>query len=102
VAHIQRRANWISTSDLLTDDSPAAGRNFDRMHLFYGQSWILIYTLMNSPDRLPEFQAFLKAIFPRVDRKNRLVDAGNCFGNLDLLDQELRREAIRLQKEPRP
>jgi Protein of unknown function (DUF1570) len=102
VAHIQRRANWINTSELLTDDSPAAGRNFDRMHLFYGQSWVLIYALMNSPDRLPEFQAFLNAIFPRVDKKNRLVDAGKCFGDLDLLDQELRREAIRLQKEPRP
>jgi hypothetical protein len=102
VAHIQRRTNWISTADLLTDDSPAAGGNFDRMLLFYGESWVLINTLMNSPARLPELQAYLKTIFPRVDKKNRLGDATQCFGDLDRLDQELRREAIRLQKEPRP
>jgi hypothetical protein len=102
VAHIQRRTKWISTPDLFTDDSPAAGGNLDRMQLFYGQSWILIYTLMKSTERLPEFQAYLKTIFPRVDKKNRLTDAANSFGNLDRLDQELRREAVRLQKEPRP
>ena len=102
VAHIQRRTNWISTADLLTDDSPAAGANIDQMQLFYAESWVLIYTLMNSPERLPEFQAYLKTIFPRVDKKNRLADAAKCFGDLDRLDQELRREAIRLQKEPRP
>ncbi len=45
LAHIQRRSKWISTADLLTDDSPAGGGNLDRMQLFYAQSWILIYTL---------------------------------------------------------
>ncbi len=72
------------------------------MQLFYGQSWLLIYTLLNSPERLPEFQQYLKTIAPRVDKKNRLIDAEKCFGDLDRLDQELRRESIRLQKEPRP
>ena len=102
LAHIQRRSKWISTADLLKDDSPAAGANFDQMQLFYAQSWILIYTLMKSPQRLAEFQAYLKTIFPRVDKKNRVADATKCFGDLDRLDQELRQEAIRLQKEPRP
>ena len=102
LAHVQRRAKWIKLADLLTDDSPAAGANFDQMQLFYAQSWLLIYSLMNYPARLPQLQAYFKTIFPRVDKKNRLDDAAKCFGDLDQLDQELRREAIRLQKEPRP
>jgi hypothetical protein len=102
LAHIQRRSSWISTAKLLSDDSPAGGGNFDRMQLFYGQSWLLIYTLLNSPERLPEFQQYLKTIALRVDKKNRVIDAEKCFGDLDRLDQELRRESIRLQKEPRP
>jgi Protein of unknown function (DUF1570) len=102
LAHVQRRTQWINAADLLVHDSPARGANSDQMQLFYAESWILIHTLMNSPDRLPEFQAYLKTIFPRVDKKNRLADAAKCFGDLDRLDQELRREAIRLQKEPRP
>jgi Protein of unknown function (DUF1570) len=102
LAHVQRRANWIKLADLLTDDSPAAGVNTDQMQLFYAQSWLLIFSLMNSPARLPQLQDYFKTIFPRVDKKKRLDDAGKCFGNLEQLDQELRREAIRLQAEPRP
>jgi hypothetical protein len=102
LAHVQRRTKWITAADLFADDSPAAGANSDQMRLFYAESWILIYTLMRSPERLLEFQAYLTTIFPRVDKKNRVADAAKCFGDLDRLDQELRREAIRLQKEPRP
>jgi len=102
LAHVQRRAQWIKVADLFTDDSPAAGRNTDQLQLFYSQSWLLIYTLMNSPARLPQLKIYFKTIFPRVDKKNRLADATKCFGDLDQLDQELRQEAIRLQKELRP
>jgi Protein of unknown function (DUF1570) len=102
LAHIRRRAQWIKLADLLTDDSPSAGGSFDQMQLFYAQSWLLIYSLMNTPARLPQLQSYFKTIFPRVDKKKRLDDAGKCFGNLDQLNQELRREAIRLQTEPRP
>ena len=102
LAHVQRRAKWIKLADLLTDDSPATGANFDQMQLFYAQGWLLIYSLMNDPARLPQLQGYFKTIFPRVDKKKRLEDAAKCFGDLDQLDQELRREAIRLQKEPRP
>jgi hypothetical protein len=102
LAHVQRGAKWIETADLLTDDSPAASAKIGQTLLFYAQSYLLICTLMNSRDRVPQFQAYLKTIFPRVDKKNRLADATKCFGELNQLDQELRREAIRLQKEPRP
>jgi hypothetical protein len=102
LAHIRRRAKWIKLADLFTDDSPSAGGSFDQMRLFYAQSWLLIYNLMKTPVRQPQFRAYLKTIFPRVDKKKRLDDAAKCFGNLDQLDQELRHEAIRLQSEPRP
>jgi hypothetical protein len=102
LAHVQRRVKWIKLADLLTDDSPATGGNSDQMQLFYAQSWLLIYRLMNVPARLKQLQTYLKIIFPRVDKKNRLDDAAKCFGNLEQLDQDLRREAIRLQAEPRP
>ena len=102
LAHIQRRANWISTADLVNDDALASGAKPDQMLLVYAQSWLLIYYLINSPQRLPQLQNYFKTIFPRLDKKNRIDDAVKCFGELDRLDQELRREAIRLQKEPRP
>ncbi len=102
LAHVQRRAKWIDTADLFTNDAAAAGANPDQTLLAYAQSWLLIYYLMNSPQRLPQLQAYFKTIFPRLDKKHRLDDAVKCFGDLDRLDQELRREAIRLQKEPRP
>ena len=102
LAHVQRRAKWITTADLINDDAAASGANPDQMLLAYAQSWLLIYYLMNSPQRFPQLQTYFKTIFPRLDKKNRLDDAVKCFGDLDRLDQELRREAIRLQKEPRP
>ena len=102
LAHVQRRAKWIKLTDLLTDDSPAAGGSVDLMQLFYSQSWLFFYSMMSSPVHLPQLQAYFKAIFPRADKKNRLDDARKCFGDLEQLDQELRREAIRLQTEPRP
>ena len=87
LAHVQRRARWIKLADLLTDDSPATGASIDQMQLFYAQSWLLVYSLMNDPARLPQLQAYFKTIFPRVDKKKRLDDAGQCFGNLDQLDR---------------
>ena len=102
LAHVQRRLKWIPIAELLAQDSPAKGGNVDQMQLFYAESWILIHALMKSPDRLPELRAYLKTIFPRMDKKNRVTDAEKCFGDLSRLDQELRREAIKLQKEPRP
>jgi hypothetical protein len=41
----------------------------------------------------------LKTISKRTDKNHRYDDAEKHFGNLDRLDQDLRREAIRLQRE---
>jgi hypothetical protein len=102
LAHVQRRASWIRAADLFTNDKGSFGTTLDQMLLAYAQSWLLVYYLMKTPSRLPQIQAYLKTIYSRTDKKHRLEDAQQSFGDLDRLDQELRRQAIRLQRAPRP
>jgi hypothetical protein len=102
LAHIRRRVRWISATELLTDDSATFGNTLDQTLLAYAQGWLLVYYLMKTPARLPQFQAYLKTISTRADRTHRYDDAEKHFGDLDRLDQELQREAVRLQRMPRP
>jgi len=96
LAHVQRRTKWIEVKDLLTDERTAFGTSGDQAILSYAESWLLVYHLMTSPTRLPQFRAYLKAIQARQDPNRRFDDAETHFGNLDRLDQELRRESIQL------
>ena len=102
LAHIQRRTKWISATDLFTDDAAVFGTTLDQTLLAYAQGWLLVYYLMKTPSRLPQFQAYLKTIIRRIDKNQRYDDAEQHFGDLDRLDQDLRREAILLQRAPRP
>jgi hypothetical protein len=102
LAHIQRRANWFHAAELLTKDGESFGTTVDQTRLAYAQSWLLVYNLMKTASRLPQFKAYLKTIYPRTTKDHRLEDAQKSFGDLDRLDQELRRESIRLQQAPRP
>jgi hypothetical protein len=102
LAHIRRRVKWISATELLTDDAGTFGTTLDQTLLAYAQGWLLVYYLMNSRTRLPQFQAYLKTISTRTDNTHRYGDAEKHFGDLDRLDGELQREAIRLQQLPRP
>jgi len=97
LAHILRRVKWIRATDLLTDDSAAFGSTLDQRLLAYAEGWLLVYYLMKTPARLPQLQAYLKRIATRTNNDHRYDDAERHFGDLDRLDQELRREAIRLQ-----
>jgi Protein of unknown function (DUF1570) len=96
LAHVQRRTKWVEVKDLITDERTAFGTSGDQAILSYAESWLLVYHLMTSPTRLPQFQAYLKAIQARKDQNRRFDDAETHFGNLDRLDQELRRESIQL------
>jgi hypothetical protein len=98
MAHIRRRVEWIRATELLTDDRASFGVTLDQTRLAYAQGWLLVYYLMNSPSRLPQFQAYLKTIYARTNKDHRYDDAERNFGDLDRLDQELRREAILLQQ----
>jgi hypothetical protein len=98
LAHIQRRVPWISAAELLSDDRACFGRTGDRLVLSYSESWLLVYHLMNDPDRLPQFRSYLDAIRGRTDATRRLEDARAHFGDLERLDGELRQEAVRMQR----
>ena len=80
---------WISATDLLTDDAAAFGKTLDRTLLAYAEGWLLVYYLMQTPIRLPQFQAYLKTISKRTDKNHRYDDAEKHFGDLDRLDQDL-------------
>ena len=96
LAKIQRRVPWIPVRELIGDDWFRAG-NADRIMLGYAQSWLLVHYLIKEPAALPRFRQYLQAIAPRVKSDRRIEDAQSHLGDLDRLDQELRRYAIRLQ-----
>jgi hypothetical protein len=102
LAHLRRRAKWVRAIDLLTDDAAAFGTTLDQSLLAYAEGWLLVYYLMKTPVRLPQFQAYLKTIAGRTDKSHRYDDAEKHFGDIERLDQDLRREAIRLLRETQP
>ena len=68
-----------------------------RIMLGYAQSWLLVHYLLREPAAVPRFRKYLEAIASRVNSDRRIEDAKNHLGDLDQLDQTLRRYAIRLQ-----
>ena len=97
LARIQRRVSWIPVRELIGDDSVLRAGNAARIMLGYAQSWLLVHYLIKEPAALPRFRQYLQAIAPRVKSDRRIEDAQAHLGDLDRLDQELRRYAIRLQ-----
>ena len=97
LARIQRRVPWIPVRELIGDDSVLLAGNAARIMLGYAQSWLLVHYLIKEPAALPRFRQYLQAIAPRVKSDRRIEDAQAHLGDLDRLDQELRRYAIRLQ-----
>ena len=98
LAHVQRRVEWISVVELITAEKSAFGPTQERMFLAYAESWLLVYHLMTTPERLPQFRAYLKSISKRTDATHRLQDALASFGSLEQLDREVRQEGIQLQQ----
>ena len=98
LARIQRRIPWIPVRELLSQDTVLRAGNAARIMLAYAQSWLLVHYLMTEPAALPRFREYLKTIAQRTKGDDRrLEDARSQLGDLDLLDRELRRYAIRLQ-----
>jgi hypothetical protein len=98
LAHMQRMSKWISIATLLTDEKAAFGPTENRVLLAYAESWLLVYYLMTTSSRLPQFRAYLKMISTRSDATHRYEDAEASFGSLDQLDRDVRHEGIRLQQ----
>jgi hypothetical protein len=100
LAYGQRRGHsWIPVSQLLTDDTQLNDRTGDDLGNFgYAESWLLVHFLLKEPGRLPAFRNYLKGIADRTDTAHRLDDARTHLGDLDELDQGLRKYSIRLMK----
>jgi hypothetical protein len=97
LAKLQRRMAWIPMRELLADDSTLRAGGSTRVSLGYAQSWLLVHYLMKDQDTLPRFRNYLQAIAKRTTPDHRLEDAQAHLGDLDHLDRDLRRYAVRIQ-----
>lgn len=94
----RRRIPWVPVAELLAHDRFLKNSGPHETLLAYAESWLLIHLLMKDPARLPGFQAYLDAIRDRRDADGRLEDARKHLGDLDRLNDDLRRYSVRLLK----
>ena len=97
LAKFQRRVAWIPVRELLTEDAIFQSGSSARVMLGYAQSWLLVHYLMKDQEMLPRFRNYLQAIAKRTRPNRRLEDAQAHLGDLDRLDRDLRRYAVRIQ-----
>ena len=90
--------DWIPVRDLLVDDTILQAGQALRVLLAYAQSWLLVHFLMKDPDHQPRYRDYIKLIQSRTKPDHRLEDAEAKLGDLDVLDRDLRRYAIRLHR----
>ena len=100
LAHSRRRVDWIPVANLVAEKPNWYGGSPAQRTLGYAESWLLVYHLMTDPVRLPQLRAYLKTLRTRKDQLHRLDDARSHFGDLELLDQELRQVSVRLLRAP--
>jgi hypothetical protein len=96
LARLRRQTPWIPLAELITDDEVLRSGRAVRVLLAYAQSWLLVHYLMKTPSELPRFRSYIKAVSTRRSREQRLEDAKAHLGDLDGLDQRLRRYSVRL------
>jgi hypothetical protein len=88
---------WYPVATLLTDEKVLEDTETEQ--LAYAQSWLLMHYLLNrQPEKL---KTYLELIGPRRDTDHRTVDARECFGDLEKLDQELVKYAGVLERRRR-
>jgi hypothetical protein len=96
-----RRTPWIPLQTLLSDDRYLQGGDSDQsLVLAYAESWILVHYLMSDPTRTASFRRYLEATRNRTAAHPdaRLDDARQHLGDLNRLDKDLWRYAIRLNE----
>ena len=91
--------SWPKVAELLAADALLDDPQTEQAA--YALSWLLVYHLMRSPERLPDFRAYLIALRGRRDPTRRLEHARAAFGNPAQLDTELERAFDRLRVRPR-
>ncbi len=96
LAHYRRGLGWIPLSRLLVDESWWNSRDGAKVLLSYAQSWLLIHYLMSEPNRTAQFRKYLEAIDDRKASDLRIDDARANLGDLEKLDEELKKYSVRL------
>jgi Protein of unknown function (DUF1570) len=80
-------AGLASVEQLIRDDKriddPAVAQ------IAYSEAWLLVHYLMKTPQMLPKFRAYLTAIAPRNDAKNRMNDWTQHLGDPAATDRAL-------------
>ena len=92
----RRKIAWIPVDQLLADDGLVSNPATHKALLAYAESWLLVDYLMKDRSRLPMFRAYLEASREPRDPDERLDVARRHLGDLDQLDEELRRYSQRL------
>ena len=91
-----RKIPWVPVDRLLTDDRLLQQVGTHEGLLAYAEGWLLVDYLMKDGPRRLGFRAYLEALLSRRDAVGRLDDARKHLGDLDRLNQELRRYSMRL------
>jgi len=90
-------AEWTSLPSLLTGDAILLGEDGEpAQQASYAQAWLMVHDLIKTAKWLPGFRAYLKAIQGRKDDSRRLEDAREHLGDLNAIDEALRKHAERL------
>lgn len=87
---------WIDLARLLADD--ALLEREDTAQLAYGQSWMLLHSLLKNRSDQPKLRAYLEEIRSPGPPADRLKTAGKHLGPLEKLDERLKRETRTLLK----
>jgi hypothetical protein len=90
--------SWIPISRLLKDDDPVTDP--ETYQLAYAEAWLLVHYLMETPERLPKFRAYLAGL-PKLETKaakDHLKTAGSHLGSIEDLDTAVRRHAQRMAR----
>lgn len=80
---------WIPLEKLLTDDSLFS--EAESQQLAYAEAWLFVYELLQKKGTTRKLQAYLDLVRTRRDPGKRLEDARAALGDLDELDNQLKR-----------
>lgn len=92
-------AVWIPIARLLADDG--LFDNPKTENLAYAEAWLLVHDLMQKPESLPRFRAYLAGLPKPGGKVGREATAESALGSLRDLDADVRRHARRVRSRPR-
>lgn len=88
-------AGWIPVVELLTDDKLFSdGKTEQRA---YAEAWLLVYDLMQTKAGAKKLQNYLRALHSRRDTGHRIAVAEEALGDLEKLDNGLKKRVRTLR-----